>query len=148
MAIYFDKLPTDKPSSAVEPGKYTGTVMKAEMVTSKAGNDNLKITFKLDEGGFVNEFYQESEIPFIQYKIGRLLEATKVKLEGEGTLKDIAKVVMNRKVQIDVGVNDRGYNVVDYSGENQGLYPVAKESEKVEETNSDIDEAITADDEY
>lgn len=147
MAIYFDKLPTDKPSSAVEPGKYSGTVFKSEMVTSKSGNENLKVTFKLDDGGFVNEFYQESEIPFIQYKIGRLLEATKVKLEGEGSLKDIAKVIANRKVMIDVGVNDRGYNVVDYSGENQGLYPVAKESEKTED-KSDIDAAIEQDDEY
>ena len=147
MAIYFDKLPTDKPSSAVEPGRYNGTVFKSEMVTSKSGNENLKVTFKLDEGGFVNEFYQESEIPFIQYKIGRLLEATKVKLEGEGSLKDIAKVIANRKVMIDVGVNDRGYNVVDYSGENQGLYPVAKESEKTED-KSDIDAAIEQDDEY
>lgn len=148
MAIYFDKLPTDKPSQSVEPGKYTGTVMKAEMVTSKAGNENLKVTFKLDNGGFVNEFYQDSDNSFIMYKLGRLLEATGVKLQGEGTLKDIAKVITNRRVQIDVGVNDRGYGVVDYSGSNEGLYPVAKESETKVEENSDIDAAIEADDEY
>ncbi len=147
MAIYFDKLPTDKPSQSVEPGSYTATVIKAEMVTSKSGNENLKVTFKLDDGGFVNEFYQDTDNSFLMYKLGRLLEATGVKLQGEGTLKDIAKVITNRKVQIDVGVNDRGYGVVDYSGDKQGLYPIAKESEKVEE-NSDIDEAITADDEY
>ena len=95
------------------------------MRTSKdSNNEYLNVSFKIDNGGFVNENYFDSDKPFLQYKLGRLLNACKVTLSGEGTLRDVAKVIKDKVVIIDVAVNDRGYGALDYSGNNEGIYPV------------------------
>lgn len=125
----FDALPKDKPNqNSVADGRYTAKVFKTEMrVSNKDNNDNkeyLNVSFKIDNGGFVNENYFDSDKPFLQYKLGRLLNACKVTLSGEGTLRDVAKVIKDKVVIIDVAVNDRGYGALDYSGNNEGIYPV------------------------
>ena len=56
------------------------------------------------------------------YKLSRLLLACNTPLDGEGTLKDVAKVIQGKRVVIDVVVNDRGYGSLDYSGNNEGIY--------------------------
>ena len=124
--INFDALPKDKPNNnTVTEGRYTATVFSAKMVESKTkpGTEYLNVSFKLDDGGFVNENYFDSDRPFLQYKLGQLLKACRVTLAGEGSLKDVSKVIVNKKVIVDVVVNDRGYGAVDYSGNNEGLYP-------------------------
>lgn len=122
----FDALPKDKPNqNSVADGRYTAKVFKTEMRTSKdSNNEYLNVSFKIDNGGFVNENYFDSDKPFLQYKLGRLLNACKVTLSGEGTLRDVAKVIKDKVVIIDVAVNDRGYGALDYSGNNEGIYPV------------------------
>ena len=149
--INFDALPKDKPSqNNVDPGRYTVTIFDAKMMVSKTSkNEYLNVSFKLDGGGFVNENYFESDKPFLLWKLGNLLKACDVKLEGEGSLKDIAKVIKGKKVIIDVAVNDRGYGTLDYSGNNEGIYSIneAPEAETAKEVvpNEAVAEAIETD---
>lgn len=152
MAINFDALPKDKPNgnSTVTEGRHLAQVFKAEMTTSKEGNKYLRVTFKTKDGGFVSENYFDSDKPFLQYKLGRLLKATKVVLEGTGTLEDIAKVIRDKKVTIDVVVNDRGYGGLDYSDNKEGIYSrdeVVTEEIEVESPVDDEIEAAVASDE-
>src|SRR5574344_1994874 len=106
--LNFSKLPTAKPNNnSVAEGTYNAIIFKSEMRKSKTSdNEYLNVSFKLDEGGFVNENYFDSDKPFLQYKLGQLLKACKVTLAGEGTLKDVQKVIQGKKVIIDVAVND------------------------------------------
>lgn len=142
--INFDALPKDKPNNnTVTEGRYTATVFSAKMVPSKKtpGEEYLNVSFKIDNGGFVNENYFDSDRPFLQYKLGQLLKACKVTLAGEGSLKDVSKVVVNKKVIIDVVVNDRGYGAIDYSGNNEGLYPV-ENTTTTTTLDADLGEAV------
>lgn len=143
--IQFNALPKDKPSqNAVKDGRYTATVFKCEMRTGKeTGNEYLNVSFLCDGGGFVNENYFDSDKPFLQYKLGQLLKACKVTLEGEGTLKDVAKVIKGKKVIIDVVVNDKGYGALDYSGNNDGIYPL---EDNAPELDAELDQAINDED--
>lgn len=151
--IQFNALPKDKPSqNNIKNGRYTATVFKCEMRTGKeSGTEYLNVSFLCDGGGFVNENYFDSDKPFLQYKLGQLLKACKVTLEGEGTLKDVAKVIKGKKVIIDVVVNDKGYGALDYSGNNEGIYPIGTNTksnteEDAPELDADIDEAIEDED--
>ena len=146
MAINFDALPKDKPNgnSTVTEGRHLAQVFKAEMTTSKEGNKYLRVTFKTKDGGFVNENYFDSDKPFLQYKLGRLLKATKVVLEGTGTLEDIAKVIKDKKVTIDVVVNDRGYGGLDYSDNKEGIYSRDEVVTEEIEVESPVDDEIEA----
>ena len=143
--IQFNSLPKDKPSqNTIKNGRYTATVFKCEMRNGKdTGTEYLNVSFLCDGGGFVNENYFDSDKPFLQYKLGQLLKACKVTLEGEGTLKDVAKVIKGKKVIIDVTVNDKGYGALDYSGNNDGIYPI--ENNSTPELDADIDQAIDED---
>lgn len=138
--VKFDALPKDKPSqNNVTDGRYTATIFDAKMVASKTtpGTEYLNVSFKVD-GGFVNENYFDSDKPFLLYKLGRLLKACKVELAGEGSLKDVAKVIKGKIVIIDVVVNDRGYGALDYSGNNEGIYPI----DEIEELAPTLEESI------
>ena len=147
--IQFNSLPKDKPSqNNVKPGRYTATVFKCEMRTGKdTGTEYLNVSFLLDGGGFVNENYFDSDKQFLQFKLGQLLKACNVTLEGEGTLRDVAKVIKGKKVIIDVAVNDRGYGALDYTGNNDGIYPLGTETVEAEpELDADIETAIEDED--
>src|SRR5574344_1779587 len=118
MAINFDNLPKGKPGNTtqVTEGRHLAQVFKAEMTMNKEGtNKYLKVTFKTKDGGFVSENYFDSDKPFVQYKLGRLLKANNIILEGTGTLDDVAKLVKGKKVTIDVVLNDRGDGTLDYT---------------------------------
>lgn len=160
--INFDSLPKDKPSqSNVSNGTFEAVVFDAKMMVSKTtNNEYLNVSFKIDNGGFVNENYFESDKPFLLWKLSNLLKACNVQLEGEGSLRDVAKVIKGKKVIIDVAVNDKGYGALDYSGNNEGIYPIngkAVEAEPtvtatqvaaVEDTavlDADVEEAVQAD---
>lgn len=153
MAINFDSLPTAKPSNntTVTEGRHLARVEKAEMTTSKTSDSKyLKVTFKTKDGGYVTENYFEGDKPFLLYKIGRLLKATGVVLEGTGSLEDIAKLIKGKKVTIDVALNDRGYGTLDYTDAKEGIYArdevVTEEVNEVEEIDTDIEEAVASED--
>lgn len=146
--LNFNSLPKDKPSNnSVKEGTYTATIFKTQMLVSKTtGNEYLNVSFKIDGGGFVNENYFDSDKSFLQWKLGRLLQACNVTLSGEGTLKDVAKVIQGKKVIIDVAVNDRGYGSLDYSNNNDGIYPIGgKALDDSNTMDTDVAQAIEAD---
>lgn len=146
--LNFNSLPKDKPSNnSVKEGTYTATIFKTQMLVSKTtGNEYLNVSFKIDGGGFVNENYFDSDKSFLQWKLGRLLQACNVTLSGEGTLKDVAKVIQGKKVIIDVAVNDRGYGSLDYSNNNDGIYPIGgKALDDSNTIDTDVAQAIEAD---
>ena len=122
--LNFEKLPQNKPSqNSVAEGRYVAEIFKTQMLVSKTtNNEYLNVSFKIDGGGFVNENYFDSDKPFLLYKLGRLLKACNVTLSGEGSLKDVAKVIKGKKVIIDIAVNDKGYGSLDYSDNNEGIY--------------------------
>lgn len=156
--LNFNALPTDKPSqNNVADGTFKATIFSAKMVVSKTtGNEYLNVSFKLKDGGFVNENYFDSDKSFPQYAIGRLLRACNVDLNGTGTLKDIAKVIVNKEVIIDVVVNDKGYGSLDYSGNKEGIYKVDEveitdtDNTEPTELSADVADAVydTSDDDF
>lgn len=139
--LNFESLPKNKPSqNNVAEGTYKATVFKTEMRTSKeSNNEYLNVSFKIDDGGFVNENYFDSDKPFLMYKLGRLLKACNVDLKGEGSLKDVAKVIKGKKVIIDVVVNDKGYGSLDYSGDKEGIYSATENYTMDEEVSQAIE---------
>lgn len=146
--LNFTSLPKDKPNNnTVAEGRYNAIVFKSEMRKSKEGNNEyLNVSFKIDNGGFVNENYFDSDKPFLMYKLSRLLLACNTPLDGEGTLKDVAKVIQGKRVVIDVVVNDRGYGSLDYSGDKEGIYPIGYAGN--EELDPEVTQAIEANVEY
>lgn len=146
--LNFTSLPKDKPNNnSVAEGRYNAIVFKSEMRKSKeSNNEYLNVSFKIDNGGFVNENYFDSDKPFLMYKLSRLLLACNTPLDGEGTLKDVAKVIQGKRVVIDVVVNDRGYGSLDYSGDKEGIYPIGYTGN--EELDPEVNQAIEANVEY
>lgn len=146
--LNFTSLPKDKPNNnSVAEGRYNAIVFKSEMRKSKeSNNEYLNVSFKIDNGGFVNENYFDSDKPFLMYKLSRLLLACNTPLDGEGTLKDVAKVIQGKRVVIDVVVNDRGYGSLDYSGDKEGIYPIGYAGN--EELDPEVNQAIEANVEY
>jgi len=157
--LAFDKLPDSKPNqSNIVDGRYTADIFDAKIVESKTtpGTKYLNVSFKTSNG-FVNENYFDSDKPFLQYKLSRLLKACGIKLEGEGTLDDVRRVIKGKKVVIDVVVNDRGYGALDYSGDHEGIYNPSEvtvsssESQALEESvtevtiDPEVNEALEAD---
>ena len=123
--VNFSALPKDKPAGGnATEGRHLATIFDAKMVDSKStpGTKYLNVSFKLAKGGFVNENYFDSDKPFLQYKLSRLLTACGISLDGTGTLDDVRKVIKGRDVVIDVVINDKGYGALDYSGDNEGIY--------------------------
>lgn len=139
--LNFESLPKDKPNNnTVAEGTYKATVFKTEMRAGKeTGTPYLNVSFKLDKGGFVNENYFESDKPFLMYKLGRLLKACNVDLKGEGSLKDVEKVIKGKNVIVDVVVNDKGYGSLDYSGDKEGIYPATEDHIMDEEVSQAIE---------
>ena len=141
MALNFSNLPTERPNNNgnLTDGAYKATVFKSEMRDSKStpGSQYLNVSFKTEQG-FVNENYFDSDKPFLQCKLGQLLKACKVTLSGEGSLKDVSKVIQGKEVMVDVIINDNGYPAIDYTGSKEGVYPVtsAKAETKKEETTT------------
>ena len=146
--LNFTSLPKDKPNNnSVAEGRYNAIVFKSEMRKSKeSNNEYLNVSFKIDNGGFVNENYFDSDKPFLMYKLSRLLLACNTPLDGEGRLKDVAKVIQGKRVVIDVVVNDRGYGSLDYSGDKEGIYPIGYTGN--EELDPEVSQAIEANVEY
>lgn len=149
--LNFNALPQDKPNNnTVSNGRYSAVVFKTQKLAGKeSGVPYLNVSFKLDNGGFVNENYFDSDKPFLQYKLGRLLKACKITLNGQGTLKDVAKVINGKKVIVDVAVNDKGYGSLDYSGNYEGIYSpdetnIADDIGTAVRIDEDVDQAIEA----
>ena len=152
MSIQFDKLPQAKPNqnATVNPGRYLVKITKAEMVERKEASAYLRVTFTTQNKETFSENFFEDNKPFLQYKISRLLKATEVVLEGEGSLKDIGKLIVNKKAIVDIDVNDKGYANLDFSDNKEGIYRVDEvvigEVDKEPALDPEVTEAIASDD--
>ena len=109
MAIDFTKLTTDSPFSTPAPGLYIATITKAESLKPKDTSkpEYLKCTYQLiDEdgksSGTMEDMFFESDSDVPKYKLGRFIIAVGIPLTGAMEFKDLAKVLPNRKLVVDV----------------------------------------------
>lgn len=157
MSIQFDKLPKEKPNqnATINPGRYLVKITKAEMVERKEASSYLRVTFATkDKETFTENFFDDPK-PFLLYKISRLLLATEIVLEGEGSLADMGKLLVGKKAIVDVTVNDKGYANLDFNDKKEGIYKldevvigeVDEDPEEKPVLDKDVTEAIASDDE-
>lgn len=114
MAINFDSLPQTKPNGfLIDKDFYKGTIIEAKMRTPKNGGaEYLAVTFSLtDKDGnakgklWDNFFDIDKELP--RYKLGRFITALRLPLSGSFELKDLCKIIVNKSVIVDVGVDEK-----------------------------------------
>ena len=141
MAINFDNLPSDKPFQTPDPGCYIGLIEKAEMKqpkdTSKPMYLNLQIALTDAEGknhGKVFDIITESDQSLARYKLGRFVKALELNLTGEMELKDLTKIVVNKKLLIDITLKADNKNIdraaVD-ALKDEIYYPMSQAYEKI-----------------
>jgi hypothetical protein len=114
MSINFNALPSDKPNALPDPGKYFAVIEKAEMKSSTTDPnkpDYLSITFALTnkEGkscGKIFDILSESDKDLIRYKIQRFITALNIPITGNFELKDLTKIVVGKKLILDVTIDD------------------------------------------
>lgn len=144
MAINFNTIPTKKPpiGTIIPKGTYIGTIVKAEMKTPKSDEtktkpDYLNIQMKITdpvsntEMGTIFPIFTESEAPLPRYQLGRFIKALGLPITGEFELKDLTKMVVNKKLKVDVcpekttDGSDPKRSVVDIDAE--CYYPLAED---------------------
>ena len=114
LAINFDKLPQENPFSLPEPGLYKATIEDAEMRHNK--NDATKppylnMKYKLTDmqgksKGVMFDIIAESDSSVVGYKIARFCRACGLPLQGSIELSDLAKIVRNKEILVDVKIDD------------------------------------------
>ena len=117
--INFDTLPSEKaPMGNVYPkGRYLATIKKAEMKEPKDNTANkpmyLSIEMDLidpDSNTRMGKFWMnltESEKNLPRYQLKRFITALKLPIQGEFTLKDLTKMVVNKQLMVDVTPEER-----------------------------------------
>jgi hypothetical protein len=139
MAINFNELPDNKASSTVEKGTYIATIEKAEM---KQGADldkpmYLNLTLKLSDVdgkdcGKVYDIIAESAHELVRYKLKRFIQATEIPIVGSFELKDLVKIVPNKKIIVCVTVEEKDGKppraIVDIFAEGV-YYPISQKNE-------------------
>jgi hypothetical protein len=133
MAINYDSLPSVKPESTVPAGFYKAKIIKAEMRTSKnTGAEYLSLQYDLNNGtqnvGKLFDMQFDSEKEFLRYKLQRFLTALRLDLRGTFELKDLCKLVNNKEIIVDVGIEEAkdgnpARNVIN-SFEHEIYYPI------------------------
>lgn len=111
MAINFDTLPTTNPYD-IAPGIYRARITEAKMVASKTpGNPpylSLVYTLLTKQGKTIGKIFDritESTHQAVLYKVGRLINAVGVSLTGNVELKDLAKILPNKMLCIELTKN-------------------------------------------
>jgi hypothetical protein len=114
MSINFDSLPQDNPYALPAPGLYKAKIVEAEMRAAKSKNDdgsakpdylNLKLMLFDKSGkshGAIYDIISESDKNAVKYKTGRFIRACSIPLTGSMELKDLAKIVRNKDIVVDV----------------------------------------------
>lgn len=147
MSINFDSLPTNAPVSLMPDGNYPVTIKRAEMKTGPSG---AYMSLVLDTGsGNVFDMISESDKPLARYKLGQFLRAIGVTPEGEFNLKDLVKLVPNKKLIAAIGHQDanNGYparNIVNAFDEK--IYYSVKDTTEAKQETPSADLPFTMDD--
>lgn len=107
MAINFDALPKERPEGSggfklVPTGFRRMTIIETSVRPGSNG-DYIQVVLEDDETkSRIYDFISSSEKPAIQYKLSRLISACKLPLSGSLELADLAKLLNNRKLVVDV----------------------------------------------
>lgn len=117
MSINFSALPTKNPFVTPKPGIYIFTVSTAEMKEQKDKTKppylNMMLSLEDTSGrkqGTIFERVFNSTAPALLYKLQRFVRAIGLQLEGSVELKDLAKLVVNRKGVVEVeNIQDNRY---------------------------------------
>jgi hypothetical protein len=113
MAINFDSLPTGKPVSLPEPGRYYATIDSAEMKqgldTTKPPYLNLAMSIKDSTGkscGKIYDILSESDKELVQFKLARFLISLGLTKLGVFELVDLVKVVKGKQLIVDIKIEE------------------------------------------
>lgn len=114
MAINFDTLPQQNPFGIPDPDLYLAKIVEAKMKqgkdTTKPPYLNIKYELTKHDGtsaGTLYDIISESDSPVVMFKIGRFLRACGIPLQGTMELKDIAKLVQNKTIVVDVVIDNK-----------------------------------------
>lgn len=127
--INFDSLPQEAPLQEFVPGRYPVTVAEVEIGLSKSSQvKQMVVTFKIEGTNMTTrEYYQDSNKAFMGYKLGRLVNALKLQLQGASLeLEDLAKLIRKGSTcEAYLDKNDKGYPQLSYKDKDKswGLYP-------------------------
>lgn len=120
MAIQFDQLPTESPFALPKPDVYKAKIVEAEMRKAKTTNPdgsekppylNLKYMLTDHAGkscGGVYDIIAESDSSVVKYKICRFAQACGIPLVGTMELSDMAKIVLNKEIAVDIAIDTKG----------------------------------------
>ncbi len=162
MAIQFDTLPTENPFALPAPGIYKAKIVEAEMRKPKTKYDdgsekppylNLKYALIGPSGNSVGSIYDiisESDSSVVQYKIARFLTACGIPLVGSMELADIAKLVLNKEIVVDVNHDTKGQQPraqVDLFS-HEAYYPIDKYDEISKIVAAEKSDAAPASEEF
>lgn len=135
MAINFNALPTDRPNTLAPEGTYYGTIMEATPKVSKAGSNMLSLKIELNthdgkKAGIMFDNIIESDKAFLLFKIAKFCKALELDLAGSFELKDLAKIVVNKKLIVDVKHGEfNGNKKVEVDMSKGIFYPLSEASE-------------------
>lgn len=109
MAINFNSLPTNKPTSLPENGTYYATIDNAEMKqgqdTTKPPYLNLTLALQDKNGkscGKIYDIISESDKELVQYKLARFLIALDLARLGTFELADLVKLIKGKRLIVEV----------------------------------------------
>lgn len=106
--INFDSLPQSNPFTIPDDiyiARITEAIMKKPKDAAKPPYLNLKYELFDANGkkaGTLYDIMAESDSSVVQYKIGRFIRACGIPLTGSMELSDIAKIVMNKEIVVDI----------------------------------------------
>lgn len=108
MAINFDELPQSNPfviPNDIYKAKIIEAAMKQGKDAAKPPYLNLKYGLFTADGksaGSIYDIISESDSSVVKYKTGRFLRACGIPLVGSMELSDIAKLVLNKEIVVDI----------------------------------------------
>jgi len=112
--VNFNSLPDTKPNNVPDIGRYFATIKTAEM---KKGKDlakppylNMKLQLTKADGtgaGVIFDMLSESDSDTVRYKLKRFIVALGLPLTASFELKDLCKIIIDKKFIVDVTVDDR-----------------------------------------
>lgn len=151
--IHFDQLPNSNPLSnmLIPKGTYYGTISKAEMRQGKdpAKPPYLSITWDItdEQGnskGKLFDIITEPTADLTKYKLKRFITGLKLPINGDFMLKDLVKIIINKKCIIDITIDEKSEphrNTVDvFKGEI--YYPIETAATTFENTANEYDAVI------
>lgn len=150
MAINMNSLPTEKPSmsSVIPKGCYIAKIVKAEMKTPRSGKADYfsaecDITDPVSNTGmgkfWINLFESEANLP--RYQLARFIRALNLNIQGEFELRDLTKMVNNKKLMVDICPDkDNERSIVDISAD--CFYPIEPKTTR-DAVEAEINEVFT-----